>query len=145
MIGFAFDYYLMVVAAAGGVLQIAASIGELDALLFFKSKIRARALGAALVAAGLTLFFGTAERNINDYDGGLDGNFQLILFLLGTITALALTAAATSLVNRDMNGPSRIELGIHSLKRTTYARSLAHNLLHVRNHWRTWTKPYFFG
>lgn len=137
MISFAFDYYLMVVVAASGVLQIAASIGELDALLFFKSRIRARALGAALILAGLALFFGTAKRNINDYAGGLDGNFQLILFLLGSITAIALTATATSLVNKDMNGPSRIEHGIQSLGRTTYARVLARNLLQVRNHWRT--------
>lgn len=135
MIGFALDYYLMVVVAASGVLQIAASIGKLDALLFFKSPIRARALGAVLTLAGLALFLGTAERNINDYAGGLDGNFQLILFLLGTITAIALTAVATSLVNKDMNGPSRIELGIQSLERTTYARALARNLLHVRNRW----------
>lgn len=145
MIGFAFDYYLMVVVAAGGVLQIAASIGKLDALLFFKSPIRARALGAALIVAGLALFFGTAHRNINDYDGGLDGNFQLILFLLGAITAIASTATATSFVNKDMNAPSRIEHGIQSLARTTYARALARNLLHMRNQWRKWTKAYFSG
>ena len=66
----------MVVIAACGVLQIAASVGRLDALLLFKSPLTARALGVVLVVAGPVLFFATAERNINDYEGGLDGNFQ---------------------------------------------------------------------
>ena len=80
MFSFAIDYYLMVVIAACGVLQIGASVSGLDALLLFKSPVRARALGIVLVVAGPVLFFATAERNINDYEGGLDGNFQGLFF-----------------------------------------------------------------
>ena len=40
MFSFAVDYYLMVVISACGVLQIAASVGRLDALLLFKARLR---------------------------------------------------------------------------------------------------------
>ena len=145
MFSFAIDYYLMVVIAACGVLQIAASVGRLDALLVFKSQLMARALGVILAIAGPVLFFATGERNINDYEGGLDGNFQGLFFVLGTLTALVLTAIATSFVNRRMSAPTQIEDGIDSLNRTTYARALAGNIGFLRKHWRTWTRPYFFG
>ncbi len=145
MFSFAVDYYLMVVIAACGVLQIGASVGRLDALLVFKNPLTARALGVVLAAAGLTLFFATGERNINDYEGGLDGNFQGLFFILGTLTALVLTVVVTSFINRRMSAPTQIEDGIDSLNRTTYARALAGNIGFLRKHWRTWTRPYFFG
>ena len=145
MFSFAIDYYLMVVIAASGVLQIAASVGRLDALLFFKSPMMARSLGVMLVVVGPVLFFATAERNINDYEGGLDGNFQGLFFLLGTLTALILTVVVTSFINRNMSAPTQIEDGIDSLNRTSYAQALAGNIGFLREHWRTWTRPYFFG
>ena len=145
MFSFAIDYYLMVVIAASGVLQIAASVGRLDALLIFKSPMMARSLGVMLVVVGPVLFFATAERNINDYEGGLDGNFQGLFFLLGTLTALALTAVVTSFINRNMSAPTQIKDGIDSLNRTSYAQALAGNIGFLRKHWRTWTRPYFFG
>ena len=145
MLSFAIDYYLMVVIAACGVLQIAASAGKLNALLLFKSPLKARALGVALVVTGPVLFFATAERNINDYEGGLDGNFQGLFFLLGTLTALALTAVVTSFINRNMSAPIQIEDGIDSLNRTAYVRALADNIGFLRKNWRTWTRPYLFG
>ena len=145
MFCFTIDYYIMVVIAACGVLQIAASVGRLDALLLFKTPLAARALGVILAVAGPVLFFATAERNINDYEGGLDGNFQGLFFLLGTLTALALTAVVTSFINRNMSAPTQIENGIGSLNRTTYVRALADNIGFLRKNWRTWTRPYFFG
>ena len=145
MFSFAIDYYIMVVIAASGVLQIAASVSRLNALLVFKTPLGARALGVILAVAGPVLFFATAERNINDYEGGLDGNFQGLFFLLGTLTALALTAVVTSFINRNMSAPTQIEDGVDSLNRTTYARALAGNIGFLLKHWRTWTRPYFFG
>ena len=145
MFSFAVDYYLMVVISACGVLQIAASVGRLDALLIFKGPLRARSLGIVLVVVGPVLFFSTAERNINDYEGGLDGNFQGLYFILGTLTALALTAIATSFINRNMGAPTRIENGVETLRQTTCARAIADNFGFLSKHWRTWTRPYFFG
>ena len=145
MFSFAIDYYLMVVIAACGVLQIAASVGRLDALLLFKSPLMARLFGIILAVTGPALFFATGERNINDYEGGLDGNFQGLFFILGTITSLVLTAALTSFINRRMNAPTQIEDGIDSLSRTSYVRALVGNIGFLHKHWRTWTRPYFFG
>ncbi len=51
MFTFATDYYLCVLIAAIGVLQIAFSIGKIRGLLIFKSPIIARGGGLALAVA----------------------------------------------------------------------------------------------
>ncbi len=145
MFSFAVDYCLMVVISACGALQIAASVGNLNSLLIFKAPLTAGFFGIALALTGPVLFFATAERNINDYEGGLDGNFQGIFFILGTLIALGITVTVSSMINRAMRGPTQIENGIENLKRTTYANAMAHNLKFLITHWRTWTRRYFFG
>ena len=146
MITFATDYFLLVFIASIGVLQIAASAGSLNGLLIFKSPLVARALGATLVVAGFVLFFSTGERNINDYEGGLDANIQALFFFLGTMAGGFVTFLVSSIVNLRMRGgdPSP-ESGLEALKETTFLRALARSLNYWRNNWRSQTKRYFSG
>ena len=74
MFSFAVDYFIMVFVASLGVMQTAASIGGLRGLLVFKNPLVARPLGIAIAIAAIAWFFVVAERNINDYEGGLDSN-----------------------------------------------------------------------
>ena len=74
MFSFAADYFIMVFVASLGVMQTAASIGGLRGLLVFKNPLVARPLGIAIAIAAIVWFFMVAERNINDYEGGLDSN-----------------------------------------------------------------------
>ena len=76
MFSFAGDYFLMVFVASMGVMQAAASIGGLRGLLVFKNPLIARALGIGVAIAAVAWFFLVTERNINDYEGGLDSNEQ---------------------------------------------------------------------
>ncbi len=102
MFSFAGDYFVMVFVASLGVMQAAASVGGLRGLLIFKNPLIARALGIGVAIAAVAWFFLIEERNINDYEGGLDSNEQGLLFFLAVAASGILTCLLTSLVNRRM-------------------------------------------
>ena len=126
MFTFATDYSIGIFVSTLGVLQLAFSVGDIRGLLLFKSPLVARALGITLTVAGFVLFFSTGTRNINDYEGGLDAPTQALFFFLGSLAAVIVTLALTSIVNCRMRGADTgPESGIDSLRDTNYALSLA--------------------
>ena len=134
MFTFATDYCITVFISALGVLQLAFSVGGLKGLLVFKSAIVARTLGLTLAIVGFVLFFSTGTRNINDYEGGLDAPTQALFFFYGSLAAVIVTLALTSIINHRMRGPeAEPEAGIDSLRDTNYALSLARS---VRYWWK---------
>jgi len=146
MFTFATDYFILVFIATVGVIQIAASTGPLTGLLIFKSLLVSRALGAVLVMAGFVFFFSTGDRNINDYEGGLDAPTQALFFFLGTMAGGAVTFLLSSLVNLRMNdGESSPESGLDALEHTNFIRALLLSLVYWWKNWRTRTKRYFSG
>ena len=146
MFSFAVDYYLLVSVAAFGVIQVAASLGRLHGLVLLRSKAATWVLGLSLAAMAGAWFFAVEDRNINDYEGGLDANIQSLLFFLGASTAYAATLALSSAVNRSAEevDPEPGE-GLAGLRRTTFARALAHSLRYWRREWRTRILPYLSG
>ena len=146
MFSFAVDYYLFVSVAAFGVIQAAASAGGLHGLVLLRSVLATRVVGLGLAVAAAVWFFAVEDRNINDYEGGLDANVQALLFFLGASTAYAATLALSSLVNgRARDVDLRPGEGLGALRRTTFARALAHSLEYWRREWRTQIRPYLFG
>ncbi len=146
MLTFALDYYILVVVAAFGAIQIAASVSQLKGLLLFKSIRAARTVGLALVVGAFVWFFASESRNINDYEGGLDGNAQAVYFLLGAATAVLATIVVSSLLNAGMNGgePAPGE-GLDALRHTNFVRALAHSIRYWWKEWRTQMRSYFSG
>ena len=146
MITFAIDYFILVFVASIGVIQIAASLGRLNGLLIFKSILLARTLGLILAVVPFVLFFSTAERNINDFEGGLDAPTQALFFFLGAIAGGGVTFLLSSLANIRMNnGDPSPEAGLDALRETNYVRALGHSLGYWWREWRTQMKRYFFG
>ena len=95
---------------------------------------------------GLSLFFATGARNINDYEGGLDAPDQALYFSLSALSAFALTLLSSSLVNYGMkSADSEPDSGIDELRDSNYATALAHSISYWRRNWRTLTKRCFFG
>ena len=136
MFSFATDYYITVFVATLGVLQVAVSLGQLKGLLIFKSPLVARAFGLALPVGAFAWFFATGTRNVNDYEGGLDGNVQALFLFLGASTAVGVTLLVSSVVNAKMNGEDpQAEDGLDALMHTNYARALGHSF---RYRWRVW-------
>ena len=146
MFTFATDYYLCVLVATIGVLQIACSIGGFRGLLVFKSPLVARAVGLVLVISAFVWFFSTGTRNLNDYQGGLDANTQALFFFFGAFTAVIVTFAVASVVNFRMMGPDAGSgAGLDAVKDTSYATALVRSLSYWRKNWRTQMKDYFSG
>ncbi len=146
MFSFAVDYYLLVSVAAFGVIQVAASLGGLHGLVLLRSRPATWVLGLGLAAAAGAWFFAVEDRNINDYEGGLDANIQALTFFLGASTAYAATLGLSSLVKRrvDEVDPQPGE-GFGAMRKTTFARALAHSLAYWRREWRTRILPYLSG
>ena len=146
MFSFAVDYYLFISVAAFGVIQVASSAGGLRGLVLLRSVLATRALGLGLAIGAAVWFFAVEDRNINDYEGGLDSNIQGLMFFLGASTAYAATLALSSVVNRRAEaGESKPGDGLGALRKTTFARALAHSLEYWRREWRTQILPYLFG
>ena len=155
MFSFAVDYFIMVFVASLGVMQMAASIGGLRGLLIIKNPLIARPLGIVIAIAAIVWFFTVAERNINDYEGGLDSNEQGILFFLAVATSGALTCVLTSLLNWQMvdsrprgGGGKLPDAGLGALRYSNWRHALAQNYRYLFNEarcWRTQIKRYFSG
>ena len=153
MFSFAVDYFVMVFVASLGVMQAAASIGGLRGLLVFKNPLIARALGIVVAIAAVTWFFLIEERNINDYEGGLDSNEQGLLFFLAVAASGIFTCIMTSLVNRRMlQGPvdgERVpDVGLGALRDGCWWQAVGHNYRYWFSEgrcWRTQIKRYFSG
>ena len=163
MFSFAVDYFIMVFVASLGVMQTAASIGGLRGLLVFKNPLVARPLGIAIAIAAIVWFFMVAERNINDYEGGLDSNEQGLLFFLAVAASGVFTCVFTSLLNwrivdfrlRGNDGKCRgngeecaPDAGLGAMRHSNWFQALARNYRYWFSEarcWRTQIKRYFFG
>jgi len=128
VVNFAFDYFVMVAIAATGGLQITAAVAGLNGLLFVRPPSFAIGLGGVLVLAGYVVFFATTDRNINDFEGGLDGNVQFMLFAAGAASATLLTFVISSLVNRRMRAPDGSGTGFDALQRANFFSALRWSL-----------------
>ena len=149
MFTFATDYYILCFVAAAGTLQIAASLGGFEGLLFLKRPVPARLLGLALIVAAFTWFFTVEDRNINDYEGGLDAPTQALFFFLGSASAVAFTLLASSILNHRMRGGADDPAdGLKALRRGNYLGALARSVRYWRSRWSRWrarTKTCSFG
>ena len=147
MFTFATDYCIAAFISTTGALQLAFSIGGIHGLLLFRRALAARTLGATLIVAGFVFFFAVGERNINDYEGGLDAPSQALFFFIGAFAALVATLALTSLVNRRMRGPKSgadmgdgpdndPDAGIDVLRHSNYALALSRSVAYWRKKWK---------
>ena len=146
MLTTATDYFLLVFVASLGVLQLAASVGRLNGLLFFKSPLISRTLGLSLVVAAFAWFFGTGSRNLNDFQGGIDAPTQALFFFFGSFAGVGVTLLGSSLVNMRMNdGELSPDAGLDNLRKVSYLRALGDSATYWWINWRTQMKRYFFG
>lgn len=146
MFTFGVDYYFCVLIATTGVLQIAVSMGGYGGLLIFKSPKLARGAGSILMITAFTWFFSIENRNINDYEGGLDANMQALLFFCGAFSATLLALITTSIINyrmRSIHAPYKD--GLDAVRHANYAIAMVNSISCWQKKWRTLTNNCFFG
>ena len=119
------DYLIFVFWASLGAIQIGASVGRLEGMLFVRHHLAARLLGAALIVSAIVWFFLSEERNINDIHGGLDAGSQSMGFFAGGALATIATLVVSSLINMRMRtGEPGSTEGLGALAKATYFETL---------------------
>lgn len=122
---FALDYFVFVLVAALGVLQMVAAYSDLRGLLFIGVRPMAFLAGLVTTILAFLWFFVSEPRNVSDTSGGLDGNQMAGLFALAAGSAVILTLLVSSLRNRSMVGNGETsDSGLDALRETTYLKAL---------------------
>ena len=88
MFNFYVDYYLACLLANYAVIQIASLRATHMIPRLFQGVSKTVFLSLLLLIMGFSGFFLTEDRNLNDYEGGLDANQQAILFSLAIVSSL---------------------------------------------------------
>ncbi len=140
------DYFILVFLSGLGTLQVAASYGHLRGLLLLPSPRASRFFGVLLALAVVIWFFVSAPRNINDTEGGLDGNTQALLFALASLAAVVATLVGSSIANAGMRNRSHYTFsGLDALKKSNYVQALFDSLSYWWRKWRRQMQRYFSG
>jgi len=134
-----------VVLVCCGVVQVAASFGGLNGLLFIENRRFSTAFGMVMILGSLTWFFWNGGRNLPDTDGGIAGASQFAYFVLGGFLALLFTFVVTSLTNFRRATSGDTTDGLPSLKETTFWQALSHNLGIAWKLYRRLTRKYSSG
>ena len=146
MFNLATDYFLLVFVSGICTIQISCTFGGLTGLMFIKSVPATRLLSASIIIAAFIWFFSITERNINDYEGGLDSNEQGLLFFLAILASTAFTFLSSSVVNSRMRErETQPGAGLGALAESNYLHAVTANINHWRKNWRTQTRRYFSG
>ena len=118
---FTLEYAVFVFLGAVGALQIVSGRNQLYRLLLVKGSPRgSTVLGLVLIAASIVWFFASADRNIPDTAGGLDGNAQARWFAVSAAVAVAVTVVLTSTVHGVGGRDPVDEAGLDALRRSSY-------------------------
>jgi len=145
MFSFTFDYFLFVFFASFGIVQFAASKSGLASILIFRSPKLSRIIGLTLVAISAAVFFLTEDRNINDYEGGLDANQQAYLFILASFVSLAAAMAIGSIRYWRVESEFIIDEGLGALVKMGYFKALLGSMRYWHREWKIQIRDYLFG
>ncbi len=134
MVGpFALDYFIFVLIAALGVLQMVAAYSTLRGLLLIRVRPMAFLVGLVTTIVAFLWFFLSEPRNLPDTEGGLDGNQMAGLFALAAGSALVLTLFLSSISNRSLGrGFQQRVPGLDALRETSYLKALLGTLKTLR-------------
>ena len=120
----AIDYLILVFVSSCGVLQLIAAYNTRKGMMIIPVRSLSSLVGIILITSGLLWFFISSPRNIADTSGGLNGNIQAILFIIGAGTALVLTLLITSIINHSLETPTKQEwTGLDILKTRTFYKA----------------------
>ena len=118
------DYLIMVFVSSCGVLQIIASCNKRKGMMIIPVKSLSFLVGIILITSALIWFFLSSPRNIADTSGGINGNMQTILFIMGAGAALVLTLLVTSITNHSLETPKQQGwTGLDILKTRSFYRA----------------------
>ena len=119
---FAIEYFFFALVSNLGLLTVIAGNSQLEFLKVIKHPKKSRYIGVLAIISAFAWYFGFENRNINDFEGGLDANTQALVFVIATFTSIILVLISNSILR---TGKSEIDItmGLDGLKESTYVDS----------------------
>ena len=119
---FAIEYFFFVLVSNLGLLTVIAGNSQLEFLKVIKHPKKSRYIGVLAIIIAFAWYFGFENRNINDFEGGLDANTQALVFVIATFTSIILILISNSIL-RTGKSEMDIMMGLDVLKESTYVDS----------------------
>ena len=119
---FAIEYFFFALVSNLGLLTVIAGKSQLEFMKVIKHPKKSTVVGVFAITIAFVWYFGFGNRNINDFEGGLDANMQALLFVIATLTAIILVLVSNSVLRK---GKSEIDInmGVDVLKEATYLQA----------------------
>ena len=119
---FAIEYFFFALVSNLGLLTVIAGKSQLEFMKVIKHPKKSAVIGIFAITIAFVWYFGFGNRNINDFEGGLDANMQALLFVIATLTAIILVLVSNSVLRK---GKSEIDInmGVDVLKEATYLQA----------------------
>ena len=119
---FAIEYFFFALVSNLGLLTVIAGNSQLEFLKVIKHPKKSRYIGVLAIIIAFAWYFGFENRNINDFEGGLDANMQALVFVIATFTSIILILISNSIL-RTGKSEMDIMMGLDVLKESTYVDS----------------------
>ena len=120
---FAIEYFFFALVSNLGLLTLIAGRSQLEFMKVIKNSQRSVVIGLFTMVVAFVWYFGFEKRNINDFEGGLDANMQALLFVIATVTAIALILIANSILRKGKS-ETNLSIGLDVLKESTYLQAI---------------------
>jgi hypothetical protein len=117
----AVDYFLLVLVASSGVIQIVSARSGLRGLLFLPHEPSSYVLGAALLVGAFVWFVLIGDTGIAGDTGGVEGAEQFGLFLAGAAASVVATGVVASITQAKRPGGRPAGQGLDELRNATFA------------------------
>ncbi len=122
MFSLAADYFLLVLVASCGIIQIVAARSGLRGLLFFPRERSSYVLGVLLLVGAFVWFVLIGDTGIAGDIGGVEGAEQFGLFLAGTAASVAVTGVIASVTQAKRPAGPPAGQGLDELRSATLAQ-----------------------
>jgi len=124
------EYFLFVLGALFGAIQIAAAHSRLRGLAFFGRPLWGYLFGSPIVIASFWWFFATSDRNINVLQfSNLHTGMMLSCIALSLLATFLVTFSIISMVkSKQLNGGRDTGDGLEALKQRTYFQIIRRQL-----------------
>ena len=124
MINFSIDYFLYVFILALIVIQLATMKSGLYKLIINKNKLITLIISFILFIISTIIFMYSENRIINDFEGGLDANQQLLIFSAASFSAFIATCILTSVYRKseDFSGFTSHPNGLEALSKYNFIK-----------------------
>ena len=120
---FAIEYFFFALFSNLGLLTLIAGKSQLEFMKVIKNPQKAVAIGLFIMFIAFVWYFGFENRNVNDFEGGLDANMQALFFVIATVTAIGLILIANSILRKG-KPETNLSIGLDVLKESTYLQAI---------------------